>query len=136
MVQTVVVLGGGVAGLSAAHELIERGFEVEVYEALSIPGGQARNVAIGSSGNPGPIGTRKDLPDEHGLRFFARVRRSFGQPLRPSRRPRLRRPCHAHASVVGGLLLVATLCRAQSHRHPCGSRMATQFPHRFGILHP
>ena len=28
----VVVLGGGVAGLSAAHELVERGFEVEVYE--------------------------------------------------------------------------------------------------------
>jgi FAD dependent oxidoreductase len=29
---TVVVLGGGIAGLTAAHELAERGFEVTVYE--------------------------------------------------------------------------------------------------------
>ena len=29
----VVIIGGGVAGLSAAHELINRGFQVEVYEA-------------------------------------------------------------------------------------------------------
>ena len=29
----VVVLGGGVAGMSAAHELIERGFEVVVPRA-------------------------------------------------------------------------------------------------------
>jgi 15-cis-phytoene desaturase len=28
----VIILGGGVAGMSAAHELIERGFEVSVYE--------------------------------------------------------------------------------------------------------
>ena len=28
----VVIIGGGVAGLSAAHELVLRGFEVEVYE--------------------------------------------------------------------------------------------------------
>ena len=28
----VIILGGGVAGMSAAHELIERGFEVVVLE--------------------------------------------------------------------------------------------------------
>ena len=28
----VIIIGGGVAGMSAAHELVERGFEVEVYE--------------------------------------------------------------------------------------------------------
>ena len=28
----VAVLGGGVAGMSAAHELIERGFQVMVFE--------------------------------------------------------------------------------------------------------
>jgi glycine/D-amino acid oxidase-like deaminating enzyme len=32
MQQTVAVFGGGVAGLSAAHELAERGFQVHVYE--------------------------------------------------------------------------------------------------------
>lgn len=89
--QEVVVLGGDVAGPSAAHELVERGFEVEVYELLSIPGGQARNVALGSSGNPGPIGMLVDPPDEHGLRFFERLHRSFGRSALPGR-PRLRRP--------------------------------------------
>ena len=32
LMKTVAVLGGGVAGLSAAHELVERGFAVTVYE--------------------------------------------------------------------------------------------------------
>jgi uncharacterized protein with NAD-binding domain and iron-sulfur cluster len=40
MPQKVVILGGGVAGLSAAHELIERGYAVEVLEKLKIPGRQ------------------------------------------------------------------------------------------------
>ena len=37
MAQKVVILGGGVAGLSAAHELLERGFAVEIFEKLKIP---------------------------------------------------------------------------------------------------
>jgi uncharacterized protein with NAD-binding domain and iron-sulfur cluster len=72
MAQKVVVLGGGVAGLSAAHELIERGFDVEVYEALPIPGGKARSIPVPGSGTLGPDGMRKDLPGEHGFRFFPR----------------------------------------------------------------
>ena len=38
----VAVLGGGIGGLTAAHELIERGFEVDVYEASDDVGGKAR----------------------------------------------------------------------------------------------
>src|SRR5262245_42715386 len=72
MAQKVVVLGGGVAGLSAAHELVERGFDVEVYEALPIPGGKARSISAPGSGMLGPNGMRKDLPGEHGFRFFPR----------------------------------------------------------------
>lgn len=62
----VVVLGGGVAGLSAAHELVERGFEVEVYDRQGIPGGKARSVPVENTGTDG----RPDLPGEHGFRFF------------------------------------------------------------------
>ncbi|MEK8128091.1 FAD-dependent oxidoreductase [Paenibacillus filicis] len=64
----VVVLGGGVAGMSAAHELAQRGFEVAVYEMKRIPGGKARSMPVPGSGTEG----RKDLPGEHGFRFFPR----------------------------------------------------------------
>lgn len=63
---TVAVLGGGVGGLSAAHELAERGFEVTVYEARGEFGGKARSMPVPGSG----LGGRADLPAEHGFRFF------------------------------------------------------------------
>lgn len=69
----VIIIGGGVAGMSAAHELIRRGFAVEVYEARSIPGGKARSVTVPNSGTDG----RKDLPGEHGFRFFPRFYRNL-----------------------------------------------------------
>jgi uncharacterized protein with NAD-binding domain and iron-sulfur cluster len=43
MATTVAVLGGGVGRLSAAHQLVERGFEVTVYEKRALSGGQARS---------------------------------------------------------------------------------------------
>ncbi|MCW3083973.1 MAG: phytoene dehydrogenase [Bacteroidetes bacterium] len=64
----VAILGGGVAGLSAAHELINRGFAVEVYEAKDWLGGKARSVDVPDTGTGG----RKNLPGEHGFRFFPR----------------------------------------------------------------
>jgi uncharacterized protein with NAD-binding domain and iron-sulfur cluster len=63
---SVAVLGGGVAGLSAAHELAERGFSVTVYEQRDAPGGKARSIPYAGSGTGG----RADLPGEHGFRFF------------------------------------------------------------------
>ena len=67
----VAILGGGVAGMSAAHELVRRGFQVDVYEALDIPGGKARSVPVPGSGVDG----RLPLPGEHGFRFFPRFYR-------------------------------------------------------------
>lgn len=64
----VIILGGGVAGLSAAHELLKRDFKVSVYEHKNIPGGKARSLDVPFSGKDG----RKDLPGEHGFRFFPR----------------------------------------------------------------
>lgn len=61
----VAVLGGGVAGLTVAHELAERGFSVDVYERRAL-GGKARSIGV-----PGTAaGGRKPLPGEHGFRFF------------------------------------------------------------------
>lgn len=68
---TVAILGGGVAGLSAAHELIKRNFNVQVYEAQDWLGGKARSVDVPGSGTGG----RRHLPGEHGFRFFPRFYR-------------------------------------------------------------
>jgi 15-cis-phytoene desaturase len=63
---SVAIFGGGVGGLSAAHELAERGFAVTVYERNAAFGGKARSLSLIGSG----VGGRKDLPGEHGFRFF------------------------------------------------------------------
>ncbi len=76
----VVVLGGGMAGMTAAHELAERGFEVVVLERRDAPGGKARSIEV----PPGGLGERAPgtipeappgayvpwVPGEHGFRFF------------------------------------------------------------------
>ena len=66
MAHTVAVLGGGVAGLSAAQELAERGYQVHVYERKPVMGGKARSIPVPGSAPP----DRKPLPGEHGFRFF------------------------------------------------------------------
>lgn len=92
MAEKVVILGGGVAGMSAAHELIERGYEVEIHERQLIPGGKARSIPVmkgeGDHGSKAkhikaleqwaemdgasyPPGVKRPwLPGEHGFRFF------------------------------------------------------------------
>jgi geranylgeranyl pyrophosphate synthase/uncharacterized protein with NAD-binding domain and iron-sulfur cluster len=82
MTARALVLGGGVAGISAAQELIERGLEVVIVERRNVAGGKARSIPViegdeGESGHQlaedgtavaGPIGHR--VPGEHGFRFF------------------------------------------------------------------
>ncbi len=74
----VAIFGGGIAGMTAAHELIERGFEVDVYEMKSQPGGKARSIPFAGSGTDG----RQDLPGEHGFRFFPGFYRHLPQTMR------------------------------------------------------
>lgn len=58
-------MGGGVAGLSAAHELLKRGFRVTIVEKSSkYLGGKARSIEYE------PKNTGLKLPAEHGFRFF------------------------------------------------------------------
>jgi hypothetical protein len=54
----VAVIGGGVAGLSVAHELAKRNFTVTVFEERDWLGGKAASYEFGG------------LPAEHGFRFF------------------------------------------------------------------
>ncbi|MBV8898014.1 MAG: FAD-dependent oxidoreductase, partial [Acidobacteriaceae bacterium] len=89
----VAVLGGGVAGLSAAHELIERGFEVSVYETKDVFGGKARSLSVPNTGTDG----RKDLPGEHGFRFFPAFYRHLPDTM-------IRIPYQRNVSVFNNLM--------------------------------
>ena len=61
--RTVAVLGGGMAGLAVAHELVERDFDVTVYERNAL-GGKARSIPVAQTAGG------RYLPGEHGFRFF------------------------------------------------------------------
>ncbi|MEU5987437.1 FAD-dependent oxidoreductase [Spirillospora sp. NPDC047418] len=63
--RNVAVFGGGIAGLTAALELAERGFKVTLYERRQL-GGKARVFGVPGSAKGG----RDPLPAEHGFRFF------------------------------------------------------------------
>jgi uncharacterized protein with NAD-binding domain and iron-sulfur cluster len=78
MADQVIVLGGGVAGLSAAHELSERGFEVTVLETRDAAGGKARSFPFPGSEQGG----RPPLPGEHGFRFFPGFYRHLPDTMR------------------------------------------------------
>ncbi|MCH0541702.1 FAD-dependent oxidoreductase [Streptomyces sp. MUM 203J] len=74
---SVAVLGGGVAGLTAAHELAERGFRVTVFERRAL-GGKARSMGVPGSARGG----RGPLPAEHGFRFIPGIYHNLPDTMR------------------------------------------------------
>ena len=103
----VAVLGGGVGGLSAAHELIERGFEVTVYERNQLFGGKARSLSVSNTGTGG----RKDLPGEHGFRFFPAFYRHLPDTM-------MRIPDPANVSVFNNLVHATRIHVARAGKPP------------------
>lgn len=76
--KTIAILGGGVAGLTAAQELAERGFRVTVFEREEIFGGKARSLHVPDTSVDG----RRPLPGEHGFRFFPGFYRHIDDTMR------------------------------------------------------
>jgi len=103
MQQTVAILGGGVAGLSAAHELAERGYQVRVYERKPVLGGKARSIPVPNSGDDG----RKPLPGEHGFRFFPGFYKHVIDTMR-------RIPYGAHGNTFDNLALATRILLARA----------------------
>ncbi len=77
MSKKVAIFGGGIAGLTAAHELVERGFEVTVYEKNDILGGKARSFLLNGNLNP-----NTQYAGEHGFRFFLHWYENFHDTLK------------------------------------------------------
>ena len=102
MRQTVAIFGGGVAGLSAAHELAERGFGVHVYERKPVLGGKARSIPVPDSGRNNGL----PLPGEHGFRFFPGFYKHVLDTMR-------RTPYGAHGSVVDNLSIATRMLLAR-----------------------
>ena len=105
MQQTVAILGGGVAGLSAAHELAERGFSVRVYERKPVWGGKARSIPVPGSARDG----RRPLPGEHGFRFFPGFYKHVTDTLR-------RIPYGASGNTFDNLTVATRILLARSNQ--------------------
>lgn len=99
---TVAVLGGGVAGMTAAHELAERGFSVTLYERRAL-GGKSRSVPVPGTGRGG----RRDLPGEHGFRIFFGFYQDLPDTLRRIPFPGNRNG--VHDNLVPGTELLTSL---------------------------
>jgi uncharacterized protein with NAD-binding domain and iron-sulfur cluster len=129
MSQTAIVLGGGIAGLTAAHELCERGFAVRVYELGDVPGGKARSVVVASTAPPQNVGAvhlgslaapvRRDLPGEHGFRFFPRFYKHVIDTME-------RTPYRGSRSVADNLVDTRGTVFARFDRRPL--KLATTLP--------
>jgi uncharacterized protein with NAD-binding domain and iron-sulfur cluster len=50
--KSIIIFGAGIAGLSAAHELRDLGYDISVYEALNQPGGFFRSARSSESNMP------------------------------------------------------------------------------------
>ena len=59
MNKKIIIFGGGISGLTIAHELNEKGFDVEIYEKDSINGGMARTFR-----------DNNNVPTEHSWRGY------------------------------------------------------------------
>ena len=57
---TVSIFGAGIAGLTIAHELVEKGFKVNIYELTDSIGGMAKSIRVPFS----------KVPTEHSWRGY------------------------------------------------------------------
>lgn len=120
MKKSVVIIGGGVAGMSAAHELGERGFDVHVYERQPVyVGGKARSVEV-------PNSATKDhhpLPGEHGFRFFPgfyrHIMNTMGRiPLREKQEQNEHDRKKKKKTVLDNLIVSTQSIQAQNGHNP------------------
>lgn len=88
----IIVIGAGLAGLSAAHELTKAGHDVVVLEARNRPGGRVHTLRDGfADGLYADAGATR-VPDHH--HFTIAYARDFGLTLDPFQPPDLPSVCY------------------------------------------
>ena len=55
----IIIIGAGISGLTIAHELVEKNFDIEIYEKDNIIGGMAKSIR-----------TKNYVPTEHSWRGY------------------------------------------------------------------
>ncbi|ASF07935.1 putative oxidoreductase [Nocardia brasiliensis NBRC 14402] len=115
---TVAVLGAGIGGLTAAHELAERGFEVTVFDRKEL-GGKSRTIPLPGTG----IGGRAPLPGEHGARGFTSFYHNVHDTMRRIPLPGTRN------SVYDNLIPFSV----NDPRYPRAGNLPDGFPLMFGF---
>ncbi|MBW4054552.1 MAG: NAD(P)-binding protein [Proteobacteria bacterium] len=68
--KSIVIFGAGIAGLSAAHELAQLGYNVSVYEVTDQPGGFFRSSRL----------SQNNMPTEYYRFFFYLFLSACGYP--------------------------------------------------------
>jgi uncharacterized protein with NAD-binding domain and iron-sulfur cluster len=123
MGKKVAIFGAGVAGMTTAHELLERGFEVTLYERRTdYVGGKARSVDVPKSAAPG----FEPLPGEHGFRFFPGFYKHLGDTMR-------RIPlADGKKTAFDNLVMSQTVTLARKGEPPISTLV--HFPHSFAQL--
>ncbi|WP_280383026.1 hydroxysqualene dehydroxylase [Nocardia wallacei] len=114
----VAVFGAGIGGLTAAHELAERGFEVTVFDRKEL-GGKSRTIGLPGSADGG----RAPLPGEHGARGFT----SFYHHVHDTMR---RIPVPGNANGVYDNLVPFSV---GDPRYPRANNLPDGFPLMFGF---
>jgi len=79
--QSVVILGGGLAGLAAGFELKRAGHSVTILEARKFPGGRVQTIRDFANGQYAEAGA-SSFPPSH--EFTYGYATDFGLPLRPA----------------------------------------------------
>lgn len=130
MRQKVVIVGGGVAGLTAAHELIEREYDVTVIERRPFLGGKAASYDA--------LVGREKLPGEHGFRFFPGWYRNLPDTLKRISYQSEQDPFFEGRNVLENLVALEATVLAQYAKDPIPAvfhlpRSATQVEQFFAF---
>eukprot|EP00388_Colpodella_angusta_P006947 GDKJ01020046.1.p1 GENE.GDKJ01020046.1~~GDKJ01020046.1.p1 ORF type:complete len:1145 (+),score=287.29 GDKJ01020046.1:247-3681(+) len=125
----VIIVGGGLSGLSAAHTALEQGFRVLIVDKSSFMGGNSTKATSGINGSQTKTQREKNIPDSNDI-FYADTLKSARDQARPHL---IKALTHQSGSAVDWLmekfnLDLSLLSRLGGHSQPRTHRGKERFP--------